>query len=323
MNQGRIRHGRMSQGLTHSPDTHLGLRRHLAGWPLAALAVAFPLLAVALALPRAVHSEHVPLPLPDRAVIIREQAADRERAATVGTKALPFSVRLVGEWMRRYGSATFSDNPTRAAEARAELVSSVRNVLRSDPQTGQAELLRLRALQSDLFLSAVARWRGSHGRPRLDAQELDSDLRELGGEFVASCTSNGWLDENGRLRLSADQLFILYRVHWTELTGLLQRTPFRPGLEEFRLYYRLLLENADDEAHAPAARRLEYAQALAKLDPDYPGEVARGVLLLELNRPEAAFEAFQSFLKRRPDGPWVVRARNYALAALARIPEEE
>jgi hypothetical protein len=111
----------------------------------------------------------------------------------------------------------------------------------------------------------------------------------------------------------------LFRVRWSELTGLREKHPFSPSLNEWRVYFRFMLEHPDVEAATPrrrAERRLEYVAALDKLDPEFPAAFARGVLEYELGHYARAAQAFQAHLERHPTGPWDLRARNHLAAAL-------
>ena len=76
-------------------------------------------------------------------------------------------------------------------------------------------------------------------------------------------------------------------------------------------------------AESPAARaaerwRLRKVDELANLNPTYPRDLARGVLLLRLGDATGAVVSLQRHLTASPDGPHTLRARNYLKAALAR-----
>jgi TolA-binding protein len=64
-----------------------------------------------------------------------------------------------------------------------------------------------------------------------------------------------------------------------------------------------------------ASQLLSYVNALARIDPSYPADYARGVLLYRSGRPAEAARAFSRHLEVYPDGPWTLRARNFWLAA--------
>ena len=115
-----------------------------------------------------------------------------------------------------------------------------------------------------------------------------------------------------------DELRALYRVRWADLTGSLEVPPLRPSLDEFRLYYRTLLEHPEGKSpFEQDERRLAYASALGRIDGEFATDVARGVLLFRLGRPQAAYAAFSAYAASHESGPWLHAVRNYALSALA------
>jgi hypothetical protein len=180
-----------------------------------------------------------------------------------------------------------------------------------EARLGSEPIHALRAAQTALFLAAIARFRQS--------LRADSELDELGGNFLEKSRAVGWLDADGALSLAQDELGALYRVRWAELTGSLELPSLRPRLDEFRFYYRVLLEHP--EGRTPFEQdehRLAYASALGRIDVEFASDVARGVLLFRLGRPQAAYAAFSAYATAHERGPWLHAARNYALCALAR-----
>jgi hypothetical protein len=287
-------------GATDEPPA---MRRLFEGWQLGLLAVALPLLAVWLALPRPVAPARLPVPQVDRRSLARGLAADAERARSAARERLPFSVRRVGELVRRFGGANANEATRLRNEARFEFQVALAEV-------GAAPLLGLRAVQTALFVSAVRRMQ-ERGRG-------DRELLELAGNFEEKCRAAAWLDERGRIVFSEAELFTLYRVRWTELVGALDAVAFRPSLQELRSYYRALLEHPEGTS-APErdAHRLLYVRALGQKDPEYPADLARGVLFYRLGQRAAAATALTEHLTEHPDGPYALSARNYLLAALA------
>src|SRR5690606_24836793 len=129
-------------------------RRHLDGWQAGALLVGFAVFSAALAVPQATPPFVLPIPTYDAAQSRTTDAQERERATRVRSDPLPHAARRVGELVRRLGRATVSD-PAQAHELQRLLARDVRAQLAE----GQAEsLLRLRALQSTLFVEAVRAW---------------------------------------------------------------------------------------------------------------------------------------------------------------------
>jgi hypothetical protein len=46
---------------------------------------------------------------------------------------------------------------------------------------------------------------------------------------------------------------------------------------------------------------------------------ASGIVLFQLNAPDQALDSFRAHLRKHPDGPWSLRARNYATACAERL----
>lgn len=269
--------------------------------------------AAALAAPRATEPRAefaLPLPLPNRAHLAELARADRARAAEARRHALSFGVRSVGEMFRHLGDAAGK----REANAEAKLFDLRALARHALGDEGAAGLLGLRAVQAELFVAACRGFAVS-GEP-------DGELRELGGDFSELAQKSGWI-EAGAFVLTDEELALLFRMRWNELTGLGQDAAFQPTLDEYRDRYALLLRHPAGEGAARQERQLGYAAAIAKLDHDYPAAFARGVLLYRAGAYEAAAAAFREHLAARPDGPWTLRARNHLLAALARSPDSD
>jgi hypothetical protein len=284
------------------------LEQALEGWELGLLAVTMAVVAAWLALPRPVSPSLVPVPQLDFREIARERERDRELADEARRSQLSFEVRAVGELVRRYGAATAAHQEALALDVQADLQRLVRRVRERE---GAASLLKLRALQTGLFLGVVGQGRAPASTSR--------ELAELAGDFTEQSRALHWQNETGQCSLSDDELWALYRVRWTRLAGLLKDVAFRPTLDEFRLYYRVSIVHAGGDD----PRRLEAVTALGRMDPDYPTAFARGVLLYRMGRIRAASDAFSAHLAAHPNGPWALRARNHALAALAEAGSRE
>jgi hypothetical protein len=290
-----------------------GIARHFEGWQLGLLAVGVALCGLWLALPRPVEPELLPLPEVDRDVVLRARNEERGLAREAERSGLPFEVRAVGELLRRHGKNVVARDANEARQARDDARRLVAKIVR---ESGWEGLRRLRAVQTELFLGSVAELRA--GAP--SSVELD----ELAGNFVQKGKSLGWFDAKGRLCLSEDELFVLFRIRWTELIGRLESPELRPRLDEFRLYYRVLLEQpGGGSKREQDERRLAYLPALARIDGDFPRTLAEGALLYRLGRKEQALVAFSAHLAAHQDGPWALRAKNYALAALAQVQPTE
>ncbi len=290
-----------------SARAHTGrLHKHLEGWQAGALLLATALLGASLFLPHGTEPTLVPTPAYDARRSAETDALEQERTRLAVEEGLPHSIRVVGERFRRLGLA-LSGNGGNATEVGALLASEVRAELAA----GRAEqLLRLRALQTEMFVRAVRAWQTSEP-PSLE-------LRELGGDFVTLAKS-AWLGSDGRLVLTEPELRLLFRVRWGLLTGTHRLHPFGPDLNGFRQYYATLLEHPESSADVidRAKRRLSYVDALGKLDPSYAASFARGTLLYQLGDFEGSARAFEAQLGQAPDGPFVALSRNHWLAARA------
>jgi hypothetical protein len=285
-------------------------RRHLEGWQLGVLSVGLALLALALVLPRPVTEAILPLPHVDPALEAHAEQQKAEARARARRVPLPFSVRAVGEAFRRYGRAEVSEDPPQISGALAHLRRTVQ-LARHD---ARAELLlELRAVQSELFLGALHDWEVSGERP--------ADLVELGGKFTDRAAEYGWLDGERKLVLRERERAVLFEFRWLQLLGVRDDRAFAPALEEWRRYFRCLLEHpqADPSGAAPdgSRARLAYVNALAKVDPEYPAALARGILHQRLGQPEDARRELERHLQEHPRGPWALRARNHWLATFS------
>ncbi|HEX6273258.1 MAG TPA: hypothetical protein VFZ53_09465 [Polyangiaceae bacterium] len=272
-----------------------------------AFVVGLTVIAAALAAPRATEPDVLPLPLPDRSVLGRVKAASEARAEEARSRGLSYDVRAVGEAIRRCGAATIEGQGVPDA-AIGEVRMAVKRALDLRSERGLVGLL---ALQTELFVAATHAFEKS-GKQGGALRELG----ELGGDFVAMANQNGWL-ERGRFVLDDDERAALFRVRWTELTGLREKAEFAPTLDEYRAYYTLYLRKLDGASRDRSERAFAVVRALEKRDPAYPGTFARGVLYYRAGLFQEAAEAFSAHLARHPDGPWTLRAKNHVLAALA------
>lgn len=277
---------------------------YLQGWEAGAITVGLVLSAVLVAVPRAARPVEFPVPLVDGAEVAATRQHWIELADAAERAGLPFETRAVGDAVRRWGAALASgigdaDQLNRLTRERVEAAL----------HAGQREpLLQLRAVQARLFVRAVRGYDWNNPVPL--------ELRELGGDFAERAKKSGWLSR-GECVATDDELTTLFGLRWLELTRLRDDAAFRPSLGEWRRYFRFLLlypEQGADGAPA-AARRLRYAEALAKRDGDYPIDLVRGTLLLELERNQASASALSAHLGQGRGAEWQLRARNYLLSA--------
>jgi hypothetical protein len=277
--------------------------RHFEGWELGLVAVGIAALAAALFVPRGAEPDVFPVPFVDRKETARLLEAERARAGDAHMDILAYEVRAVGEAFRQYGRAD-ADGDAAAASIRMAELRRVTLIARAE--FGDPALSQLRAVQTLLFLAALERWESGG-----DAAEV----AELGGAFLEKAKASGWLSEPRRLDMSVAERATLFRIRWVELTGLRSESAFAPSANEWRLYYRFLLEHPDRKA--PADERLRYVAAAAKYDPSYPAALARGIIELDLGRPAKAVESLTAHLGAAPHGPWRLRAQNHLARALS------
>lgn len=295
--------------------------RHLDGWPLGLLIVALAASSVLLAVPRAAVPREIPTPVVDGRALARTVAQDGELARQARTHELDVDVRAVGSELRAYNCAAERGDDTRVVELRPRLLAAAAKALRRS----ETELLALRAYQLEGFLEELHRWQRTG--------ELSDELRELGGDFLRIARRNGWcLGPDRHLVPDESTLRVFFKRRWNEVVGV-SGGPFALTSDEERLRFGFFLREpwndgglpdpttATDRRRAEAQSqraRLAVLDKLAAVDPDYPVELARGIVLFQMQQYRPAAEAFRRQLARSPDGPWVLRAQNHLKEALDR-----
>jgi hypothetical protein len=281
-----------------------GIARYLEGWQPGLLAVLVAGVPTWLAVPRPVEPVEIPEPFLEPRALER-QARDDRALAEAAERERADDLRELGSAIRAYNLATMEgDGRQMAALRRAAAEAQQRTAAH-----GEAALARLRAYMLRAFLRELRRWE--------ETGEETDELRELGGSFIASARANGWLA--GR-RILADETVrsVLFKMRWAEVT-----TARGPGLDltplENRALYRFLILHPPRTS--PADYRLRKIDALSAIDPDYPADLAKGVVLFRLHRHPEAKQALRRHLQAHPDGPSAVRARNYLRAALEVDPD--
>jgi hypothetical protein len=280
--------------------------RHLEGWQLAVVAVGVAVTSMVLVLPRSVRPREIPLPAIDRKEVTRAREARASLAESARKEPLPFLVRAVGESVRDFGDAEFRGDAASYEQRAREIAVRVSEARKA---VGEKPLLALRAVQTELFVRAVAAWDSSGSENR--------DVIELGGAFARRAERNGWA-LGGRVEIPSDGLAQIFVTRWTRLAGLADTQPFIATLNELRLYYRTLMQHPDARAgdHYAVAEALEgYVTALHGYDPDYPAALAGGIAAFQKGEFDAAAELLAAHLKDHPGGPWRLRAQNYWVAA--------
>jgi hypothetical protein len=284
-----------------------GFSRHLEGWQPALILLAIVCLATLLAVPHAAAPEAIPLPNIDYREAARTARVDKERALRASTVQLPYEVRAVGELLREFGDASAAENASVAAAKLFELEKAARV---AKQKYGDPALLELCSAQTELFVEALARFeRGEDDR---------KEINELGGNFLEKAETSRWLRSERKLLLGDPERRAMFRIRWVDLTGLRNEPAFAPSANDWRIYYRFLLEHPERGRGLglPAQEQLRYVAAVEKVDPGYPGTFTRGVLYYRLALWQKSAESFRVFLSEHRSGPWRLRARNHLLAAL-------
>lgn len=259
--------------------------------------------------------------MPEPRALARARAADEDLAEKAEREPLDADIRALGSAVRAYGAADAAGDERAVVEARRQVAIAAAQALAQ----GEEGVLRLRAYQLRAFLRAVREW-------ELTGSE-DRDLAELGGGFLAMLDRSGWR-EGRRVLLDDAAKRAAWKRRWNELTGV-NRPAFEPTIDEHRAFYRFVLAHPlglpgapiggplaqggtgpDSAAHDQY--RLKKIDELAALDPAYPAQLARGIVLYRLGRYLPAVQAFRRHLDASPDGPFTLRARSYLRAALAR-----
>jgi len=278
----------------------------LRGWPLAIPSVGVALVAAVLAIPRSTKPSMVPQPLVHVWELNGELDQLKSEARSARSQPLSFAIREVGEAYRRFGRTQF-DGPQLLDDTQAwRLRQLVQSALK---QSGDAQLLALRAVQVQMFVASLSDWDKGGTVP--------ADLAELGGDFVALARRNLWRSKE-HLEMLPEERWALGLLRWTTLTGLLGVPAFRlpRNLEVVQL--RFFFTHPQSEESAPALRQ-RILKRYSELEPDYPAEYAKGVLAAQTGQFELAAACFSRQLEAHPQGNYVVRTRNHLIWAAAQV----
>ncbi len=318
----RAEHRGATTGASGRPEAARGFARHLQGWQLGVVLVGAALLAAAVGVPRAVPPEALPLPQLRARDLAADIAAERQRAEEAKQAPLSFEARAIGDAYRRYGLAE-ALTPQLARERERTLKARVARLRQLRPDQADAELLSLRALQTELFIAALREHQGDAPQALKGDEAIGSaPLFELGGRFTGEHQHPRWF-EAGRFAGTDVEASVLFRARWNLLLGLSEQAPFSLSLAERLAALRFLLAHPEgDDARAQRVRQLGYVEAIAARQPEYPSAIAKGTLFYHMGNYGMAAAAFEDHLERQ-DGPFSLRARNHLLAASARQRAQE
>lgn len=256
-------------------------------------------LSVWLSSPRASLPGTLVLPSVDHQALQQRHQLERKRAREAVAEKLPIEVRTVGELFRRVGRAQGEKDSRRAERLLRDLRATTRGVLAAGEEEN---LLRLRALQAELFREAVER--------ASDEAEPGSELLELGGPFVRNAHQR-FSHGRKKLAISELELNVLFRFRWGRLTGSSRHPQFRPSLNEQRAYYALLLRfPSASEPREQAAEQAVASAALGRLDPEFPVDAAVGLALARAGSLAEAEGYLARYQQAEAGGAFSLQVRN-------------
>ncbi len=295
------------------------LRRQLDGWQAGAALLLLAGSAVFLVVPRAVEPTDLPLPMVDQQSWRETAAQDDSWARAAQRDGLDFDIRMVGKEFRAYNFAAAAGQEQEFVQARRRLMRATARALRRS----EAELLKLRAYQLREFIAELRPWQRSG--------KVSSELIQLGGDILQMLRRNRWCRGSGRELLADERVLrVIYKKRWNDVTGA-TGGPFVLTRDEERIRYTFLLRYPPSKQRIARGRvderlntvrdnqmRLRTIDKLAAVDPSYPAELARGVVLYWLGSYALAMGAFRRHLEAFPDGQYALRATNYLKATLDR-----
>jgi hypothetical protein len=286
-----------------------------------------------LMFPHAAPPDDVPLPRADTRHVAAIERADAARAARAEKTPLVAEVRALGEAIRAFDTTEAKTPPHAPWPDLRRAVDDARRVALE--KAGTEAILDLRAAQLVRFLAEVDAWR----RTGKATAELDA----VGGAFVRRMTMAGYV-KDGVLALGDRELRVAFKLRWNAVARFDATPAFQPTLDEMRVFYTFDLlhphpteaarnelaaarknarTRADCAALAAGERiaaeqwRLDKIDKLARIDPSYPVDYARGVSLYGVGKYDDSARAFEAWLRRHPEGPLTLRARNHLRAAIA------
>ncbi len=314
-----------------------GLARHFEGWQPALIAVLLAGSTALVAVPRPVEPREIPEPRIDGLALHRVEQSDEALAAEADVKRLDVDVLALGTALFSYGEVDAGPNHTALDLERRNVLEAAARAIK----VGVAPVLALRAHHLRSFLAGV--------RAFEHTGEESEKLIQVGRGFLKRLRTNGWV-EGKHVLLDRPALRAAFKKHWNDVTDL--RGPaFEITLDEARALYRFFLEHplktrSPIEAELPplpadptfksrpaalevmgsisvtqAQYRLKKVEELRALDPTYPADLARGVVLYQMQRFPLAVESFRRQNEAAPDGPYALRVQNYLLAALQKAQE--
>jgi hypothetical protein len=299
---------------------------------LALVPILLGLLLAVLQMPRASTPDLLPLPVVRVSALEAAMDRDRARAAHARATPLPYEARDLGGAIRElFTLQAKGAEHEEVFHARQAIDRRIAAALEKGPE----DVLALRAVQLDGFLTEV--------RAFETTGKVSTELEALGGGFITHVRNAGWTRGNHVL-LSEAERRAAYKLAWNAAAQLEAHPAFVLSLDETRALYTLYLtrphpgeaDRAQLEAQrrgattpqecalieqreriAAEAWRTDKVRRLVALDPAYPGSYALGVQFYKAGDIRRSQEQFREHIKKSPDGPWSLRARNHLIATMA------
>jgi hypothetical protein len=290
----------------------MGLAKAFEGWQAGLVAVVVALVGALLVVPRSVEPRDLPRLHLDRSALIDARARlDVRRNVPVSDD---LQAQLFEARYRAFGRAETTSQDGAPDDSAVALVEVARGFRASD----QAAYVATRDRLSAAFVDAALAWI----RDGADA----APLVELAGPFARSFESVGWTRQALAREPGLDlALLALFERRYRKITladdPLLAPDPFAErALSALMLAHppRRTVDSAQPEETAvlDGALVLRRIDDVAKVAPEYPTLFAKGIVLYQMGRYEAAAGAFDQYLAANPRGPYRLRAINHLRAAV-------
>jgi hypothetical protein len=256
--------------------------------------------------------DYLPLPLVPASELATARRQLLAEAEAAHRRPLPYEIREVGESFRQLGRLAHAGEPITIERRNRfrEILQTARN------HHGDAPLIQLRSVQAQLFLASLVDW---------EKTGVESgELIELGGDFMTIAANLDWVDKKTArhppvLLLDSDERLALFVTRWTDLAdigadgGLRLATAW--PLLALRARLRLPLARLGQ-------RDIHLVERVERLAPSYPALVSQGLLYVRIGDRARAIEAFQSHLRKQPDGPYSLRVRNHLVYAIEKMTDD-
>jgi len=286
-----------------------GFAKQLEGWQVGALVVFIATSISSVTIPRSAEPDGLPPPVIRPEQLYEARAQSSQVAERMKTAELPRSARILGGHIRALGRAERDNDELAIAQAHDGILNIANQALR---ESGEAVEL-IRDYQAARFRQAYLAFLRHH--------EESDDWVELGGAMLAQFARNGW---NVSFASTGSHIDILLEGFFKRRFNRLLGKKESSSATEERVILGFLMEhpppagleegNSGGDGTGPfLLRRID---DLALLEPGYPVNYAKGIVLFRIGHFEASAAAFDSFLLQGESGPYRLRAVNYLKAAV-------